>query len=153
MRPQEGNACCLTDKILSFSSVIENTMKKILLFLSIVLLLFSCKETVEAPKNLIEQDKMVNILYDLALLDGIKSNNALSHATYNSEKFIYKKYKIDSLQFAKSSQYYASDIDNYKKMYEEVSKRLELKKAQIDSSKVKRKRPSQIKAENEGIIK
>lgn len=109
-------------------------MKTFLSFFSLLFVLVSCKDTVIAePKNLIPEDKMVNIIYDLSLLEGIKSYNSTNFRSLKSNDFVYKKYNIDSLQFAKSTQFYASDIDKYKKIYGEVGKRIEKNKDQVDS--------------------
>lgn len=132
-------------------------MKRIVFFLSLIFLLNSCKqEAIQKPKNLIEQNKMVNIIYDLSLLEGIKTQNYGVKQNINAMKFVYDKYKIDSLQFVKSNQYYASDIRNYKKMYEEVSKRIENNKAYLDSIENKKTKPNtQIPkpVEEEGVVK
>ncbi len=83
-------------------------MRGLLLFLSFFIILTSCKNTtVEKPDNLIEEDKMINILYDVSVLEAIKLTNPKSLETrkINSNKYIYQKYKIDSLQFAKSDLY------------------------------------------------
>jgi hypothetical protein len=49
-------------------------------------------------------------MYDLAVLEGIKYQNRLLDSNQiNSATYIYKKYKIDSLQLAQSNVYYASD--------------------------------------------
>jgi hypothetical protein len=104
-------------------------MKKIVFYLIVVLLIFaSCqKEVVKTPKNLIEKDKMVNIMYDLSILEAIKIQNPSSLDTFkiNSNQYIYKKYKIDSAQFAQNNIYYAADYKEYKKMYEELKSRLD----------------------------
>jgi hypothetical protein len=53
---------------------------------------------------------MIDIMYDLAVLEGIKYQNRLLDSNQiNSATYIYKKYKIDSLQLAQSNVYYASD--------------------------------------------
>jgi len=109
-------------------------MRTFLSFFSLLFLLVSCKDTViTEPKNLIPEDKMVNIIYDLSLLEGVKSYNSTNFRSLKSNDFVYKKYNIDSLQFAKSTQFYASDIDKYKKIYDEVGKRIEKNKANVDS--------------------
>ena len=104
-------------------------MKKIVFYLIVVLSIFaSCqKEVVKTPKNLIEKDKMVNIMYDLSILEAIKIQNPSSLDTFkiNSSKYIYKKHKIDSAQFAQNNIYYAADYKEYKKMYEQVKSRLD----------------------------
>ena len=105
-------------------------MRKIVFILATSLLLSCGNEPVEKPGNLIARDKMVDIIYDLSLLDAMRSQrpSLLETNQINPNTYIYKKYGIDSLQLAKSTQYYAADIKEYKKIYEEVSKRLEEKK-------------------------
>ena len=104
--------------------------------LAIVLLivLTSCQSEVDKPANLISQDKMIDMFYDLAIMDAMRSHNPLSLEVrgIQPDDYVYKKYKVDSLQFATSNKYYASDIDKYKSMYAEVSKRLKAKTSEID---------------------
>lgn len=103
-------------------------------FVFIILVLFlsvSCKkELVKKPAKLIEKEKMMNIIYDLTLLESIKYQQPLSldSVESNPKKFIFKKYKVDSLQFAKSNIYYASDYDGYKEMFDQINARLEKEK-------------------------
>jgi hypothetical protein len=81
---------------------------------------------VEKPKNLIAKDKMIEILYDISLLEAIKTQNingGIRNKTAN--EYLYKKYQVDSVQLAQSNKYYAADVEEYKKMFEEVKKRLE----------------------------
>lgn len=102
-------------------------MKKIvLLILSILFITSSCKEEiVKKPKNLIDREVMVNIIYDLAILDAVKSQTVNGQTVYpKSTDFIKNKYKVDSLTFAESTKYYASDSKDYKKIYDEVKDRL-----------------------------
>lgn len=108
-------------------------MKKYIIF-GFLLLLFSCNSsTVEKPSNLIAKDKMVDILYDISLLEAIKTQNINGGMTLKmSNDYIYKKYKIDSVQFVKSNKYYASDIDEYKKMFEKIKARLNKETLKID---------------------
>lgn len=108
-------------------------------FVFIILVLFlsvSCKkELVKEPKRLIEKGKMIDIMYDLSLLEAIKYQNPLSLDSINSDpkNFILKKYKVDSLQFAQSNIYYAADYTAYKDMYDEIGKRLAVKQRAVDS--------------------
>lgn len=95
----------------------------------LICLLFSfisCNDTIEKPKNLIEKDKMIDILYDLSLLEAIKTQNVSGGINNkNANEYIYKKYKVDSIQLAASNKYYAVDVDEYKKMFAEVKSRLQ----------------------------
>lgn len=111
-------------------------MKKYFLLLILALLTACKKETVEKPENLIPKDKMKDILYDLSLLQAIRGVNqaVLDSNQIDPTTYIYKKYKVDSLQFAKSDQYYAiENVKNYKKMYEEINDRVKKEKAHVDS--------------------
>lgn len=94
----------------------------------------SCNNnSVEKPKNLIGKDKMVDILYDISLLEAIKTQNINGGITVKmGNDYIYKKYKIDSVQFVKSNKYYASDLEEYKKMFEKVKERLSTATLKID---------------------
>jgi hypothetical protein len=111
-------------------------MKKIILILAVLAVFVSCKEeVVQKPERLIEKDVMLDVMYDLAVLEAIKYQNPVSLDTFkiNPRDFIYKKYKIDSLQFAKSNVYYASDYEDYKLMFEQITKRLDASKKSADS--------------------
>lgn len=112
-------------------------MKKYFLFLALFSIVVSCqKETVEKPDNLIDREKMIDIMYDLSVLQGIRSINQseLDSNFINPNTYIYKKYKIDSLQFAKSNQYYAAaSIKEYGELYDKVNERLLENKAKADT--------------------
>jgi len=107
-------------------------MKKTTIFLLIIWLISSCKDT-QKPKNIISEDKMMDILYDLTILQAIHSNDykLLSSYDLKPETFIYQKYNIDSLQFIENHRYYISNIDKYEKMIEKIIDRAEAKKDSI----------------------
>lgn len=101
-------------------------MYKRSILIGLLLAFISCNDTIDKPNNLIEKDKMVDILYDISLLEAIKSQNINGGiSNKNANAYLYKKYKIDSIQFAQSNKYYAADVEEYKKMFEEVKTRLE----------------------------
>ena len=101
-------------------------MRLITLLLAFLLVLISCTSAIEKPKKLIEKDKMVDILYDIALLEAIKSQNVNGGiSSKKANEFLFQKYKIDSLQWEENNKYYAADIEEYKKMYEEVKQRIQ----------------------------
>lgn len=111
-------------------------MIKKILFFGILIVLISCKEeVVKKPDNLIEKEVMVNILYDLSLLEAIKSQPTKPLEAYkvSPSQYIYRKYKIDSLQFFQSNMYYASDYKDYKKMNEQINERLDKNKILIEA--------------------
>lgn len=110
-------------------------MKKSLVVIFGFFAVLACNNnTVDKPDNLIEKDKMINILYDISVLEAVKSqsiNGGISSKT--STDYIYKKYKIDSLQLVKSNKYYASHIEEYKKMVDQVKERLTLEAKKIET--------------------
>jgi hypothetical protein len=131
-------------------------MKKIITLLTIITLFVSCKEeVVNEPERLIEKDVMVDIMYDLSILEAIRNQNPASLDTFkiNSRDYIFKKYKIDSVQFAKSNVYYASDYNEYKSMFEQINKRLQANTKSVDSLiKLKKKKKIIKKVEKQAVI-
>lgn len=106
-------------------------MKKMYLAL-IALSLLSCKKDIaEKPEHLISENEMTDILYDIALLQAMKSYNtvSLTEKGIDSRTYIYKKYKIDSLTLVKNHEYYAADLEKYDEITKKVTDRInELKK-------------------------
>lgn len=110
-------------------------MKKSISLLAILALLGCKEDLVKKPDLLIEKSKMMNIMYDLALLEAIKYQNpaVLDSNQIRPKQFIYKKYKIDSLQLAQNNRYYAADYKSYKVMFESVVKRIENEKKRANT--------------------
>lgn len=111
-------------------------MKNIIPIFILLIVLAGCKkELIKEPKRLIEREKMVNIMYDLSILEAMKLENPglMDSIKYTSNQYIYKKYKIDSTQFAQSNIYYASDYKEYEKMYNQIKARLDNEKTQVTS--------------------
>ena len=110
-------------------------MRKILILLCLLFSLLSCdNNAIKKPKKLIEKDKMISILYDLSLVEAIKNQNINGgFSSKSANEYIYKKYKIDSIQLVESNKYYASDVDEYKKMFEVVKARLNNEILKIDA--------------------
>ena len=77
---------------------------------------------------------MTEILYDLALMNGLRSTNATVLNQYEIETmpYLYKKHGIDSLQFIRSDEYYASVPAIYQTMYSTIQSRLENRIEEID---------------------
>jgi hypothetical protein len=110
-------------------------MKKIVFLFTLVAFCFSCnKDLVEKPDNLIDKKVMGNILYDMTLLEALKYQNSevLYQKGINPKTYIFEKYKVDSLQFAKSNAFYAADYREYKKMFDELNDRLKKEKDIVD---------------------
>ncbi len=111
-------------------------MKKInILFLSLFSIISCDNGVIKKPDNLIERSQMVNIIYDLSILEGMKSTNSIGNAYPTATQFLKKKYKIDSLTYSKNSHYYSSDLKEYKKMFDEVKQRIDNNNAKINPIK------------------
>ena len=69
-------------------------MKKSISLVAILTLLGCKEDLVKKPDTLIEKSKMMNIMYDLALLEAIKyqSPTVLDSNQIRPKQFIYKKY-------------------------------------------------------------
>ncbi|QLG45687.1 DUF4296 domain-containing protein [Costertonia aggregata] len=96
----------------------------------------SCaEEMVKKPEDLIPEEKMTEILYDLAIINSAKNTSAEILRENNIETmfFIFEKYKIDSAQFVRSDVYYSSLPLQYEAIYKGVEKKLEEKKKEIDA--------------------
>ena len=122
------------------------------------MVLFSCSFTVEkkeVPDNLISEEEMINILYDMSLISVSKGINKriLENNGMKPKKYILKKYDIDSLQFVTSNEYYSKDLERYLSIYEEVLNKLEVNREFIVDSienykKERAKRSLEINKEN-----
>ncbi|VXB03508.1 conserved hypothetical protein [Flavobacterium sp. 9R] len=112
-------------------------MKKGILFFALLVSFVGCRkeETVKTPKKLIDKAVMVNVFYDLALLEASKYQmmSKTEYQKISPKDFIFKKYKIDSAQFSQSNIYYASSIEEYKAMFEQVQKRLQANSDKMDT--------------------
>ena len=117
-------------------------MKKGILFFALLVSFVGCRkeQTVKTPKKLIDKAVMVNVFYDLALLEASKYQmmSKTEYQKISPKEFILKKYKIDSAQFSQSNIYYASSIEEYKAMFEQVQKRLQTNSDKMDTI-IKRK--------------
>ena len=107
---------------------------KQLLFLFLSLFVFSCsKNPAPKPDNLLDEEVMVDIIYDISILqatDGSMPYKLTEH-TIEMDEYIFEKYKIDSVTYRQNQRYYAADARKYKKIYKKVIERLDQEKADI----------------------
>ena len=125
---------------------------KALITITVFFLLASCKKKlIEPPTDLIPQTKMTEVLYDLALINGLRSTNPNLLKQYDIETmpYLYKKYGIDSLQLVKSSEYYASIPATYQAMYTTIQNRLEQHIAEIDEQR--KQKTDSLRSNNERV--
>lgn len=123
-------------------------MRKIFLFLITIGTLHSCgEEVIEKPVNLISKDKMINILYDLAIINAAKSSGpkVMENMNFEPMEYIYNKYQIDSVQFVTSDLYYASLPLEYEDIYKKLENRIVKEKERFVKSG-ERKKDSLIQA-------
>lgn len=120
------------------------TLLKTLLLLVTVVWVSSCQDIQrpERSKDLIPEDKMVEILIDVHLFNAAKNVNRLplQQTGMTPSQFIYEKHNIDSLQFEKSNAYYGSDINTYERIHSRVKAFLDNKKTEIDTLIAREKR-------------
>lgn len=125
-------------------------------FLSIFIFCFciACGNTlVKKPDNLISKKRMVDIYYDLAIINATSSTTTSVLIDNNLETmpYIYAKFKIDSVQLMESNTYYASDPSIYEEIYAKVKERLESEKKVLDD--VAQKKADSLKNLREQKIK
>lgn len=126
-------------------------MKKVIVVLLLVSI--SCKnnriERPDKPNNLIAQEKMVEIIYDMAIVSSAKGINRklMESKGVVPDQFVYSKHGIDSVQFSVSNNYYAYDIETYQDIYAKVKEKLEADKTRFEKvvEEEKRKRDSLAK--------
>jgi len=101
--------------------------------------LWSCQDVKrpEKPENLIPEDKMVDILTETYLINAARSFDKLTilQNKVKLDSFVYKKFEIDSLQFAASNAFYTSDLNTYNGLFVKVEERMNLIKTRVDSIK------------------
>jgi len=97
---------------------------------------WSCQniEEIEKPDNLIPEARMVDVLTELNLLNSAKNYNKriLEETGIQPDTYLYSKYKIDSLQLAESTSYYAKKYDKFDGIYQKVRQNLENMKAKLE---------------------
>ena len=117
-------------------------MKTSLLVAFAVVFMACENKAMKKPSNLISEDQMAAILYDMILINSAKGINKqlLEKNIKNPEKYIYKIYNIDSLQFVESNAYYTYKSDSYKAIYEKIEKKLEAQKKVYEALAAEEKR-------------
>ena len=101
---------------------------KHLFFLVGIFFLVSCSNNpTPKPDNLLDEEVMVDIIFDISILqsaDGAYTYK-LAEANIEIDQYLFDKYKIDSTTYSQNQRYYASDPKKYKKIYKKVIEKLE----------------------------
>lgn len=110
---------------------------KLIIILSLVL---GCNNSLNQeplpPENLISKEKMIDIIYDMTLINVAKGVNKsiLENNGIIPEQYLFNKHSIDSILFAKSNEYYSYDLKTYQTIYDKVKIKLEKNKNIINDS-------------------
>ena len=117
-------------------------MKKIAVLWSAILVISCGNIKAKKPANLISEDRMVEVLYDVIIINTAKGVNKqlLQNNINNPINYIYRSHGIDSLQFAESNAYYTINTDKYKSIYDKVEMKLKAEKSQYEAIVGERKR-------------
>ena len=112
-------------------------LSKYALSIFLALGLFACQDVVrpDIPEEIIPEAKMVDVLVEAYIGNAARSNNnrVLRMGGVQLDSILYAKYEIDSLQFAQNTAYYASQIDPYMRILEQVETKLSGVKKSLDS--------------------
>ncbi|MEO6852074.1 MAG: DUF4296 domain-containing protein [Mucilaginibacter sp.] len=101
-----------------------------ILFFSVLLFLTACG--IGTPKGIIDPDKMVSLLTEVHIVDGILYNGAQTPDSlykYGMGRYLalFKKFKTDSAQFRKSYRYYTTNPEELLEIYQAVEFNLKQK--------------------------
>lgn len=110
-------------------------MRNIVISFIAIIYLFSCSnKSAKKPDNLIPLETMEEVIYDVYMLNAIKISNKklLQNEEVSFKKEIFEKHNIDSLQFAKSNDFYAADFETYKALIERIKKRMDSNKKALE---------------------
>ena len=106
-----------------------------------VTLFCSClsNNSIKKPENLISQDKMETILYDLSIVNSLRLSSFKNqdYSSISLDSYIYIKHGVDSLQLIKSESYYSKVPRIYLKIYNNVEKRLNKTKDSLNKINLK----------------
>ncbi|WP_124978815.1 DUF4296 domain-containing protein [Nonlabens xiamenensis] len=129
-------------------------MKILISILLLIGCLFSCTsvERSKKPERLYSEEKMVDIMTDIYIMESAISSNKRAYEETNIQPspYIYKKYNTDSLQFQENLFYYLDRIEKYQSLMERVEKKVEVLK---DSLAVRQERINQQYSEEKPIPK
>lgn len=107
----------------------------VILFL--IFTVVSCRDVnkPKKPKDLIGKDVMVEVLTEAYLANAARSvdNRSILAKGVKMDSLIYDKFDIDSLQFVKSNEYYAANMDIYMEIFKKVESNLTSMEKNLDS--------------------
>lgn len=96
-------------------------LKRFILFFFMLVMVTACNRFggPDKPDDLISKEKMVSILIDSRFLTtgNTLTKKTMKDSSVDVNTYIFKKYNVDSLQFALSNSYYAFHLDEYEDIY------------------------------------
>ena len=95
-------------------------MKK---YLIISIFIVGC--STNAPENLISEEKMESIIFDIMILNASSSYDLKIDNDMISDELIFRKYDIDSAQFYNSELYYSRNPKIHFNIYSNVKRRIQ----------------------------
>jgi hypothetical protein len=116
-------------------------LKYITLFFSVSFFLSACMSD-KTPNDIINHDRMTNLLTEVHLIDGrlyLVKQEPDSLYKYGTGRYValFKKYHTDSVQFKKSMNYYTSQPLELQKMYDQIGLNLKKKTDSLNKLQIK----------------
>lgn len=102
----------------------------------LVLCIASCaEEFVEKPEPLLDKETMVDVYYEIAMLNSIRTivPGELQKYQLESMPYVYAKFEIDSVTLMENTAYYVSRTDEFTEIYDSVLARVRRNTAIADS--------------------
>ena len=116
-------------------------MKVFKLFILGLFLIISCRDN-ELPKDLIEEQKMIQIIADLHIIDGYMATLVYTDSTrINGKNFyatVYKSHKTTRAVYEKSLKYYSMDPVRLDSMYSLVENLLDNRERKLNKIQLKK---------------
>lgn len=121
----------------TFTRVSTKVYMRLTCLIFFMIYFISCQDVQkpEIPTNLISQEDMVGILTDVYVSNAARNvnNKLLRNKNIKLDSVIFIKYKVDSLQFALSNDYYSSNLDIYRELLIKVQEKLKVLQTEKDS--------------------
>ena len=109
-------------------------MRRLQLLFLILIFIAACNNKA-LPEGVLDEQRMVNVLTDLTLIDGFMSTllytDTLRVQGKNYYATVYKKHNISKAVFDKSLKYYSSQPVLLDSMYSRVTRKLEAKEKRL----------------------
>lgn len=121
----------------TFTTVSTKVYLRLTFLIFFMIYFISCQDVQkpEIPTNLISKEDMVGILTDVYVSNAARNinNKLLRNKNIKLDSVIFIKYKVDSLQFALSNDYYSSNLDIYRELLIKVQEKLKVLQTEKDS--------------------